>query len=92
MADGFKGNSGGKPQDSFAKANRNGTNRPGSKVSAVPNSGDSKSPTGSKVNARRKSDEGGSSNSTFQDAIGGPFGGRSGDAASKKARVDGLPA
>jgi len=87
---GFKKSSSGLQADVHKGARRDGTDRPGKSKSIVPGSGDSKSPTGRKVTARRNAAYGGSAGSSMQKAIGGPYSGKGGNRASKTARVDRL--
>ena len=86
---GFKKSSSGLQADVHKGARRNGNDRQGTTQSAMPVTTTDKS--GKKMDARRKSDHGGTSSSTFQNMIGGPFGGRTGNAKSKSAMIDGLP-
>lgn len=85
-------NSSNLPVDVDGAPRKNGTDRPGSKASIVSPSGDAAGPEGgSKHAARRGAAYGGSDASVMQAMVGGPFMGRSGNAAKKSARVNGLP-
>ena len=79
------------PVDNTGPAGRTGVDKPGSKDSMMPDATNDVSPA-SPHSARRMPDFGGSSASCMQAAIGGPFGSRTGNAATKTARVNGLPA
>lgn len=93
MADGFKSSSDKLPETQLQAARKTGVDAlEGSSDSIVTPNGDGTGGGAKKVTARRDSAFGGSAGSSMQAAIGGPFGGRSGNVASKTARIAGLPA